>query len=412
MRHLILGKNDKIKLRIVSMMLIFGLIFEVTADSEMFFSSAAVTSSSIQQKEAQISAAKKQRQEIKDSITDLEALKKELESQKDDLDAYITSLDASITEIQEKIDSLEEQITAKEEEIEETKEELDEAIEIQEAQYEAMKERIRFMYEKGDMYLLELVLEADSFGDMLNKSEYINKLSEYDQNKLNEYIETTKLIQLTKEALEEEQETLEEAKQEAATEQSNIEALMADKKAELASVNSNISSSEAQIAEYEAQIAAEDATIAALEKSVAADKAALSSARTYDGGMFTWPCPAYTRISDDYGMRLHPTLGVYKMHNGIDLAAPTGSSIRAAYKGVVVAAAYSSSMGNYVMINHGDGLYTIYMHASALYVSVGQEVSAGDNIAAVGSTGRSTGPHLHFAVRLNGSYVSPWNYLK
>jgi murein DD-endopeptidase MepM/ murein hydrolase activator NlpD len=109
---------------------------------------------------------------------------------------------------------------------------------------------------------------------------------------------------------------------------------------------------------------------------------------------------------------MHPTLGVQKMHNGIDLAAPTGSSILAAYSGTVVAAAYSSTMGNYIMIDHGDGLYTIYMHASALYVSTGQEVSAGQNIAAVGSTGRSTGPHLHFGVRLNGSYVSPWNYLK
>ena len=128
--------------------------------------------------------------------------------------------------------------------------------------------------------------------------------------------------------------------------------------------------------------------------------------------MFTWPCPKYTRISDNYGMRVHPTLGIEKMHNGIDLAAPGGSPILAAYAGTVVAAAYEGSMGNYVMINHGGGLYTVYMHCSALYVSKGQDVSAGTKIAAVGSTGRSTGNHLHFGVRLNGAYVSPWNYLK
>ena len=93
------------------------------------------------------------------------------------------------------------------------------------------------------------------------------------------------------------------------------------------------------------------------------------------------------------------------------MAAASGSPILAAYDGTVVAAAYSSSMGNYVMIDHGDGLYTIYMHASALYVSSGQSVTAGEQIAAVGSTGNSTGPHLHFSVRLNGAYVSPWNYL-
>ena len=94
------------------------------------------------------------------------------------------------------------------------------------------------------------------------------------------------------------------------------------------------------------------------------------------------------------------------------MAAPGGSAILAAYDGKVVAAAYSGSMGNYIMIDHGDSLYTIYMHASALYVSKGQEVKRGDKIAAVGSTGRSTGNHLHFSVRLNGSYVSPWNYLR
>jgi murein DD-endopeptidase MepM/ murein hydrolase activator NlpD len=128
--------------------------------------------------------------------------------------------------------------------------------------------------------------------------------------------------------------------------------------------------------------------------------------------MFTWPCPNYTRISDNYGMRMHPTLGVQKMHNGIDLAAPSGSAILAAYNGTVVAADYNSTMGNYIMINHGGGLYTIYMHCSSLGVSKGQDVKAGTRIGAVGSTGRSTGPHLHFGVRLNGAYVSPWNYLK
>ena len=94
------------------------------------------------------------------------------------------------------------------------------------------------------------------------------------------------------------------------------------------------------------------------------------------------------------------------------MAAPSGTPVYAAYDGDVVAADYSSTMGNYIMINHGNGLYTIYMHNSALYVKKGESVYKGQNIAAVGSTGRSTGPHLHFSVRLNGSYVSPWNYLK
>ena len=276
-----------------------------------------------------------------------------------------------------------------------------------------MKKRIKFMYEKGQVMYVELLFGASNFADMLNKAEYIEQLSAYDRQKLEEYIANEQLIQLTKEALEEEKETLEEAKAEVETEEANMQDLLNDKNTELANVNSDIKNKEAAIAEYEAQIAEENETIAALEKAVEADKAALEAQnrRTYDGGMFAWPCPSYTRISDDYGMRMHPTLGINKMHNGIDLAAPSGSDILAAYDGTVVAASYSSTMGNYIMIDHGSGLYTIYMHASKLYVSTGTSVTKGQTIAAVGTTGRSTGNHLHFGVRLNGAYVSPWNYL-
>ncbi len=384
----------------------------LTVPSTGFESSAKVTAESIKQKEAQIEQQKKERESLKSAKTDLEKIKKELETSKSNLNKYIKELDDELSTIQERIAQLEEEITKKEEQIEETTRELEEAEAIQQAQYEAMKKRIKFMYEKGDIMYMELLLESGSFADMLNKAEYIEMLSGYDRQKLNEYIATTELIRITKETLEEEKQTLDEAKAAKKAEEDNVESLLVEKDKELKSVQSDISNKEAAIAAYDAEIKAENAAIAALEKEVAADKAALYSRYTYDGGMFTWPCPSYTRISDNYGMRMHPTLGVEKMHNGIDLAAPGGSSILAAYNGTVVAAAYEGSMGNYVMINHGAGLYTIYMHCSALYVSKGQDVTAGTKIAAVGSTGRSTGNHLHFGVRLNGAYVSPWNYLK
>ena len=397
----------KIAYGILSLALIFSLFSETA-----FMSRAEVTEESIKAKEEQISNAKKERDSLSSAKTDLEKLKKQLENSKSDLNNYIAQIDSSLTDIQEKIDNLDAQITEKEEQIEITTAELEESERIQQEQYEAMKKRIKFMYERGETIYFELLVESGSFADMLNKAEYIEKLSSYDRGKLNEYIATTELITLTKEALEEEKATLDEAKATKEEEQSNLEALLQQKSAELSTVNANISDKEKAIAEYEAEIKAENATIAALEKEVAADKAELQSKYRYDGGMFTWPCPSYTRISDDYGMRLHPTLGVEKMHNGIDMAAPAGSAILAAYAGTVVAASYEASMGNYIMINHGNGLYTIYMHCSALYVSKGQEVTAGTKIAAVGSTGRSTGNHLHFGVRLNGAYVSPWNYLK
>ena len=401
-------RNKSLLNRIVSVILIMTFMAVVLNTSTTV--SYAVTEESIKQKESQISDAKKERDSMKSNLTNLESLKKELESTKSDLNAYIQQIDSSLTDIQTKIDTLTEQITAKETEIEETQKELEEAIEVQKQQYEAMKKRIKLMYEQGDTLYFELLVQSGSFAEMLNKAEYIELLSAYDRQKLNEYIQQTQLIEVTKEALEEEKTTLDEAKKDVEIEQSNMEALRQEKNAELSTVSSDIQDKEAAIKEYEAQIAAEDAAIAALEAEVARDKAELNKLK-YDGGMFTWPCPSYTRISDDYGMRLHPTLGINKMHNGIDLAAPAGSPILAAYNGTVVAASYEASMGNYVMINHGDGLYTVYMHCSKLYVSQGQSVTKGQTIAAVGTTGRSTGNHLHFGVRLNGSYVSPWNYL-
>ena len=377
-----------------------------------FTSYAEVTEESIKAKENQISEAKKERDSLKNAKTDLEKIKKELEASKANLNNYIAQLDGQLTDIQEKIDSLTDEIAEKEQQIETTSAELAEAEEIQKAQYEAMKKRIKFMYERGDTLYLELLVQSGTFADMLNKAEYIEMLSSYDRQKLNEYIATTELIKLTKEALEEEKATLDEAKAAKEEEETNLQALIDAKANELSAVKSDISDKEAAIQAYDDEIKAENAAIAALEREVAADKASLYSRYMYDGGMFTWPAPSYTRISDNYGMRMHPTLHVEKMHNGIDLAAPSGSPVLAAYNGTVVAADYNSTMGNYIMINHGGGLYTIYMHCSALYVSKGQDVTSGTKIGAVGSTGRSTGPHLHFGVRLNGNYVSPWNYLK
>ena len=377
---------------------------------------AEVTEEGIKQKESQIESARQEREGMKSNLTDLQKVQAELKASKNDLNSYVKKLDESLTGIQQKINELETKITSKEQEIQKTQTELEKTQAEQQAQYEAMKARIKFMYERGDSLYLELLLESGSFAEMLNKAEYVEMLSEYDRNKLNEYINTAKMIELTKEELEQEKQTLTDAKADVAVEQANMQTLINDKTAEIGDISANITDKQAAIDEYEASIQEQNDTISALEKAVAEEKKQLEAqqkkAQTYDGGMFTWPCPSYTRISDDYGNRIHPILGIQQFHNGIDMAAPGGSPILAAYNGTVVAAAYSTTMGNYVMIDHGDGLYTVYMHASSLSVSTGQTVSKGDQIAAVGATGRATGNHLHFSVRLNGSYVNPWNYLK
>ena len=208
---------------------------------------------------------------------------------------------------------------------------------------------------------------------------------------------------------------LDEAKASVEREQQNVETLIEQKTKDIEQYESDIEDKEAAIKEYEDMIAKQNAEIEALERAIEEEKKRIrenqGTVRTYDGGTFKCPLAYYTRVSDDYGYRMHPILNVEQFHNGVDFAAPSGTDIYAAYNGNVVAAAYSDTMGNYVMIDHGDSLYTIYMHASALYVSKGDVVTKGEVIAAVGTTGRSTGNHLHFGVRKNGAYVSPWSYL-
>lgn len=372
-----------------------------------------LTNDKIKQAEADIQKAKDEKKSLQNSLTDVKKLKQELEKSKSNLSDYITELDGQLTEIQTKISELKTMISDKEAEIEAKAVELNEAVEVQEAQYDAMKSRIKFMYEKGDTLYLELFFSSESLGEMLNKADYIEMLSAYDRKMLNEYVAQTEYVTLCKEGLEEEKGVLEEAKKSVEAEESAMNELIADKEKEYNALSGDIANKQAAIAEYEAYIAEQNETIAALEKAVAEERKRLAQeqGRKYDGGIFTWPAPSYTRISDEFGSRNDPLLGIQKQHNGLDMAAPAGSPILAAYDGRVVAAAYSSSMGNYIMIDHGDGLYSIYMHASTLYVSNGTEVKKGDTIAAVGSTGRSTGNHLHFGVRLNGNYVNPRKYL-
>ncbi len=399
--------------RVICVLLCMSFLFLAGEPYYHTVYASELTNDSIKKKEEEIKKAKEEKKSLQSGLTDVKKLKEDLQKSKNDLATYIAELDGNLAEIQTKIEELKTLISEKETEIEEKAAELEEAIATQEAQYEAMKQRIKFMYEKGDTLYLELVFSSESFGEMLNKAEYIEMLSAYDKEKLDEYVAQTEYVTLCKESLEEEKAVLEEAKASVEEEEAALNELISAKEQEINAVTADINNKNAAIAAYEADIAAQNETIAALEAAVAEErkKLAAEQGRKYDGGVFSWPAPSYTRISDDYGYRTHPILKVQQFHNGIDMAAPGGSPILAAYDGKVVAAAYSSSMGNYIMIDHGDSLYTIYMHASALYVSKGQEVSKGEKIAAVGTTGRSTGNHLHFSVRLNGNYVSPWSYL-
>lgn len=393
--------------------LLLGVLLSLLLPSGIV--NASSLEESIKQKQTAISEAEEEKKKLQSGLSDVKSMVAELEKSKNDLESYVTQLDQQLATLEEKIEELQGQISEKKEEVAQAKVDLETAQEVAQKQYQDMKSRLKYMYESGTGNgYMEILFAAGSFSDLLNQAEYIEKISAYDKRKLLEYRQNVEYMNLCKETLEEEEAVLNEAEQSLQQEQESVNTLISEKEKQIVAYEGDISNQEEAIAAYEAEIADQNATIAALEKAVAAEKAQLEEQNRlkYDGGMFQMPCPGYTRISDDYGNRIHPILKTQQFHNGVDFAAPSGTAILAAYDGKVVGAAYNSSMGNYVMIDHGDGLYTIYMHASKLYVSNGQTVSKGDQIAAVGSTGRSTGPHLHFSVRLNGSYVSPWNYLK
>ena len=395
-----------------------GLLIVTTllaAHVPLFVHAATLTNDKIRESEESKKQAEEERKSLKNNLTDVKSLLSDLETSKTNLENYIQELDEDLSDINEKIDRLNQLITDKEFEIGTTEAELEEAKAIADRQYDTMKKRIKFVYERGTTSTAEMLLSSKSFVDFLNKAEFITRISAYDKRMLDSYIDAKNLVAAKEQELIEQKNGLEDAKAAVQNEQDALETLMEDKEKEITVYEGDISNKEAAIAEYEAMIAEQDQIIKDLEAAILEEKKRLlaenKKAIVYDGGQFKWPAPSYTRISDEYGYRIHPILGTEQFHNGVDMAAPSGSPILAAYDGEVIAASYSPTMGNYIMIDHGDGLITIYMHASSVSVSDGTMVARGEQIGCVGSTGRSTGPHLHFSVRLNGSYVSPWNYL-
>ncbi len=379
------------------------------------------------------------KQKIKDNKAKLEQIKKdsyavdakldELNKLKADAAAYISKLDGELAAVEAEIEKMEGEITELEGQITVTEGELAEAIAEEEKQYASMKTRIKFMYEHSNNNILDVLFGSESFSDMINKSEYISNVSKYDREKLDEYVKLREAARLKKEELETEHEVLEQTKAEVEGRKASLEKLQADKRKEVANYNAKIAASEAELAEMKSDMAGIQAAIQAEENNIAAIEAEIrrqeEEARkkaeaagkaftplTAGDISFTWPCPGSGRITSYFGTRESPTEGASTYHKGIDVGASTGTGVVAAAGGTVVIATYSASAGNYIMISHGGGVYTVYMHLSSMSVSKGSTVSRGTKIGAVGSTGYSTGPHLHFGIRINGGYVDPLSYVR
>lgn len=399
----------------------FTMIRRITALGLILVLAAGIpiqASSASTEKVTEDAAPTKSLQEAQDEKAQLEKALKEAQStiedlrdSKGDIESKVTELNQQLIDISARITDLENQLTAKSEDIQETKDELAGAKEREAQQYADMKVRIQFMYENGQTSYLEALLSSRNISEFLNSADYIAQIQSYDRQKLTEYQDTVESIVNLEAQLEQEYTDLEALKSTVESNKATVAAMMQQKESELADISGDIEDAQSDADYYAAEIQAQEELIAAIKRAEAEKAAAGVEEHPYTGGAFRWPCPSSTRVTSDYGTRVSPMSGASSNHKGIDIGASAGADIIAAADGTVTAASYSSAAGNYVMIDHGGGLYTVYMHASSLLVSPGQTVSAGDVIAKVGSTGISTGSHLHFGVSLNGSYVSPWSYL-
>ena len=367
---------------------------------------AATTKDKINSKKNQIANLESERKALESKIAQLK------KDQKNIL-AYIELLDVELNGISDKLIGLEDEKVVLEGDIATTEGNLASAEDTEASQYESMKLRIKYMYENGNENFLDLLLSSENMEDFLNKAEYVEKITEYDRNMLDLYAKTREDIAAYKEQLLDEKTELELLIELTEAEYANMELLIASKEEELNKYDANIADNEALQEELDAEWDDMNSDLKALEEQLKKEEEEAKKKKViYDGGQFIWPLKNNFKVTSNYGYRTHPVTGKkYSFHNGIDIGASSGTPILSAYKGVVATVAYTSLAGNYIMINHGSGLYTVYMHCSKIIAKQGQTVKQGDTIALVGSTGRSTAPHLHFSVRLNGEYVNPGPYI-
>ncbi len=345
---------------------------------------------------------------INEQKTKVQNTIKKLNSLKNDMEKYIKELDTQLEELVTELNNTIDQIENLQIQIDDTKEKLDIAETNEKKQYEDMKTRIKFFYERGDITALESILNGNNLSDILTKAEYITSITEYDRKKLNELIKIKNEIEELKEKLVNEQNSLILLRKEESERKADVELLIFEKQKELESTSNQINVSQKELKKLQEDQKAQEDNIRAVEAAIRAREK--NNKRVLIGGLI-WPLPSSKRITSNFGKRKNPTKGASTNHQGIDIGAPTGDKVIAAASGEVVIAKYSYSAGNYIMINHGSQFFTVYMHLSKMSVKEGDEVILGQKIGEVGSTGYSTGPHLHFGVRKNGTYVDPLNYV-
>ncbi len=352
-----------------------------------------------------------------DYVSDLREQQANLQSQMEASTAQVELIQSDMSDLANEITALNEEITSQElevqllkgqnkelqENIKKTQDELDAATEKYNSQKKNLEERLVASFKAGETSYLDVLLQSNSLTEFISNYYLIEQMVESDNSMLEDMSTKKRELEEARLQLKKQQKQLAETSEESEKKAVALENMKVIK-------SSYISQLSQEEAGYVNQITEMQSSIKQVEAEI------LEASRNYYwygyvGGEMAWPVPGYTRISSPYGMRTHPITGVYKLHTGVDISAPMGASFIAANDGIVVKAQYNSAYGNMVMINHGGGISTLYAHGSQILVEVGQQVSRGDEVLKVGSTGYSTGPHAHFEVRVNGQYTNPMPYI-
>lgn len=369
--------------------------------------------------QSQIDELKEQRNVIRAQRQEKQAIVEALEAEKADVVAQKQAMDERNMYTLQQIQLNNQEIELYDEMIAEKAAELEEAQRLENEQLERYRARVRAMEENGGYNILAIISKSDSFSDMLTAMDDVGEIMESDRQLEDAYIAARENTESVKADYEDTRAELEELKAQLKAEQEELEKDIEEAIQIILDLENDL---ENRQAEYDAIMAAEDAANATIDKLVAeleaqraAEAAAAAAAAggssgggsANASGSFLWPVASYVYVSSRFGLRVHPITGKTKNHTGIDIASNQGTAVYASDGGTVTLAGWNGGYGNCIMIDHGNGYVTLYGHLSSISVSVGQTVSQGATIGAVGSTGNSTGPHLHFEVLKNGTRIDP-----
>ena len=360
----------------------------------------AVTKAEIDALKKNSSSLSQQKAALQKQLKSIAADKNKAMNQKQNLEQQINVIQSEISNINAQIGKYDELIAQKQQELEEN--------EAEEAKlYDLFCQRVRSMEEDGNVNYWAILFNATSFQDLLDRLTMVDEIMEYDNAVMNDLMAKQEQIKLDKQELEEARAAQQEARNKQVAARQELKERENDVDAVIKQINADQANVQASVRELEARAKAMDAEIARKEKELA-DQLAKSGTKITSENGYLWPLSGYTNLSSLFAGRIDPFTGKKATHTGIDVPAPKGTKVLAAKSGVVITSAYNAGgYGNYVVVSHGNGNTTLYAHLSSRSVKEGDTVKQGQTVGLVGTTGRSTGNHLHYEIRVNNVRIDP-----